>query len=254
MTAYWKHFIRIGMGLVIFIFLILLSVASSSVSAAPGFTMPTPNATQSSWVILDLPANATQLRRGAEVYRLVCSPCHAYDGTGLTDQWRATWGEKDQNCWQSKCHTSNHPEEGFILPASPPVVGPSLPARFKTAGDLYHFIKIYMPWYNPNSLADEKAWAVAAYVMKLNRMSPPDDLNPLNADKIALFSAVSIDPAFKLSIPPGSQKKQQASSPPSASETQKNSSVDLLAVWVMLAVGAIIVIVILSAAFFSKKR
>jgi len=43
---------------------------------------PTPE----SWITVDLPEDATQLQYGAEVYRLVCSACHAYDGTGLTDE------------------------------------------------------------------------------------------------------------------------------------------------------------------------
>src|SRR5574341_723475 len=68
-------------------------------TAAPMISMPP----QESWIIVDLPPDATQLQYGAEIWRLVCSACHAYDGQGLTDAWRATWGPQDRNCWQSKC-------------------------------------------------------------------------------------------------------------------------------------------------------
>ena len=40
----------------------------------PEATMP-PN--QDSWILVDLPPDATQLQHGAEIYRLVCSACHA---------------------------------------------------------------------------------------------------------------------------------------------------------------------------------
>ena len=65
------------------------------------------------WILIDLPAGASQLEYGAEVYRLVCQDCHGNRGQGLTDEWRATWAPADQNCWQSKCHAANHPPEGF---------------------------------------------------------------------------------------------------------------------------------------------
>ena len=91
-------------------------------------------------VIIDLPAGSTQKEIGKEVYRLTCSACHAYDGSGLTDAWRATWNPADQNCWQSKCHGYNHPEDGFYLPDSPAIVGSFFPYLFPTAADLYAYI------------------------------------------------------------------------------------------------------------------
>lgn len=93
-----------------------------------------------------------------------------------------------------------------MLPMSPPVVGPVMPMRFKTAQDLHAFIQAAMPWYAPNSLTDEKAWAATAYVMVLNGMTPPSHLDATNAGQISIFSTKAIDPALKLSIPPGSQK------------------------------------------------
>jgi mono/diheme cytochrome c family protein len=168
-------------------------------------TAPTPEATHTpmppppvmppnkeSWILVDLPPDATQLDHGREIYRLVCSACHAYTGEGLTDAWRATWDPKDQNCWQSKCHGANHPPDGFVLPIAPAIVGRQALAPFQTAADLRAYIQTRMPWHNPNSMTAEEGWAVTAYVIKLNRMSPPavlDDtsavafrLNPAGAD------------------------------------------------------------------------
>jgi mono/diheme cytochrome c family protein len=162
------------------------SVRSSSIQTN---TDPTPMApamqpTSESWITVDIPEDATQLQYGAEVYRLVCSACHAYDGTGLTDEWRATWGPEDQNCWQSKCHATNHPSDGFYLPYSPPIVGPIIPALFETAYDLYEYTYHQMPWHNPDSMTEEEAWAVTAYVLALNEIDPGPFLDAASASNI----------------------------------------------------------------------
>src|SRR5512133_2148298 len=156
MATYRMYFLRIATILGAFVFLLSVAIACQPPGVSPTSVMPVPPPTKEDWIIVDSSTNNTQVTQGAEVYRLVCSPCHAYDGTGLTDQWRATWGEKDQNCWQSKCHASNHPPEGFMLPMSPPIVGPVMPMRFKTAQDLHSFIQAAMPWYAPNSLTEDK--------------------------------------------------------------------------------------------------
>lgn len=149
--------------------------------------------TREPWIWLDLPAGASQLELGAEIYRLVCSTCHAYDGTGLTDEWRATWNPKDQNCWQSKCHGPNHPSDGFFLPPSPAIVGPVIPALFETAYDLYEYNLYRMPWHNPNSLPEEQAWAVTAYVLFLNGIDSGPNLNADTAANLRLRPAASTE-------------------------------------------------------------
>ena len=110
---------------------LLIGLALWSWGCAPGPELvPSPQPTassvptafmppQKSWIMVDLPSDATQLQYGGEVYRLACSACHAYDGQGLTAAWRATWAPTDQNCWQSKCHGPNHPPDGFELPVAP---------------------------------------------------------------------------------------------------------------------------------------
>ena len=167
----------------------LLTACSTTRMAAPTPTaIPTPRTpvmplNKDSWILVDLPPDATQLQHGAEIYRLVCSACHAYSGEGLTDAWRATWDPKDQNCWQSKCHGPNHPPDGFVLPIAPAIVGRAAMAPFQTAADLRDYVQATMPWHNPNSLTDEEGWAVTAYVIKLNRMNPPT----LNAETAPQF-------------------------------------------------------------------
>jgi hypothetical protein len=120
-----------------------------------------------------LPAGATQADYGAELYRLVCQDCHGNHGQGLTADWIATWAPKDQNCWQSKCHASNHPPDGFDLPHYvPPLVGEQFLSRFKTASDLYNYISQAMPWQDPGYLATDQYWQATAFLLRLNGMDP----------------------------------------------------------------------------------
>lgn len=174
------------------VFVILVIIISGATTASAQDALQTaeppppmaPAVDSSGWVIIDLPPGSTQLEIGKEGYRLVCAACHAYDGSGLTDAWRATWNIKDQNCWQSKCHGYNHPPDGFYLPYSPPVVGSFVPSLFPTAHDMYDYIKRTMPWQNPGHLPDDIAWAVTAHVISLNGY---DSIPELNAENAASF-------------------------------------------------------------------
>lgn len=156
---------------------------STPLPTASPAPMPTSAA---DWLIIDLPANATQQQYGAEVYRLVCQDCHGDKGQGLTPAWRATWAPQDQNCWQSKCHNATHPPEGFILPIAPAIVGPAVLARYSTARDLYAFIQAEMPWYRPGSLIPKDAWAVTAHVLVMNQLDPGTLLDAQSAANILL--------------------------------------------------------------------
>ena len=178
-------------------FLALVLVLGVSSWSSPGavvkMQMPTPTAmspktptpTEDSWIIVDLPPDATQLEYGAEVYRLVCKACHGDKGQGLTDDWRAQWAPEDQNCWQSKCHALNHPPDGFYMPASPAVVGPPL-LIFETALDLYNYNHTRMPWHDPGSMLESESWSVTAYILKINNVDPGLELNADTAAKIVL--------------------------------------------------------------------
>jgi hypothetical protein len=168
----------------------VIAVGATSVSASGAIqTLQTPSPPQltgerTDGVIIDLPEDATQLEIGKEAYRLVCSACHAYDGSGLTEAWRSTWEPDDQNCWQSKCHGDNHPVDGFYLPDSPPVVGSFVPSFFPTAQDMYDYIIRTMPWHDPGSLREDVAWAVTAHVIQLNGY---ESIPILNADNAVNF-------------------------------------------------------------------
>ena len=155
--------------------------AASSAPPSAVMVMPTPE----SWLLLPtLPISATQADVGANVYRLVCQACHGDQGQGLTDAWRATWAPSDQNCWQSKCHASNHPPEGFELPHwAPPIIGQGMLARFQTAEDLHAFLKERMPWHAPGSLPDENYWQLTAYLARANGLF--DDKTVLAANNAA---------------------------------------------------------------------
>jgi hypothetical protein len=134
----------------------------------------------------DLPANASQADYGAEIFILVCRDCHGDRGQGLTADWIAKWAPKDQNCWQSKCHATNHPPDGFSLPHYvPPLVGAQFLSRFKTATDVYNYISQAMPWQDPGYLALNQYWQVTAFLLRLNGMDPGQDV--LNAQNASSF-------------------------------------------------------------------
>ena len=142
--------------------------------------------TEDSWVIVDLPEDATQLEYGAEVYRLVCKACHGDKGQGLTDDWRAQWEPEDQNCWQSKCHAQyNHPPDGFYMPQVPAVLGQPI-RNFGTALNLYTYNHKFMPWHDRGSMTEKESWSVTAYILKINGIDPGPELNAENAANIDL--------------------------------------------------------------------
>jgi cytochrome c5 len=166
----------------------------------PASVTPSPQPTEDSWIIVDLPADASQLEYGAEVYRLVCKACHGDKGQGLTDDWRAQWAPRDQNCWQSKCHALNHPPDGFYLPYSPPVVGPPLQI-FGTALDLYNYIHNYMPWHDRGSMTQKESWSVTAYILKINSVDPGLELDAETAAKISLRGSNPIVASPQAALP-----------------------------------------------------
>jgi mono/diheme cytochrome c family protein len=170
--------------------LLLVSVAligCSTVDPAPAPATPTatllPTASIEPDLVLTLtadrlakpamPAHPTQADKGAEVYWFICLPCHGDRGQGLTEEWRQVFGVEEQNCWQSDCHGSRHPPEGFELPRSvPPVIGADALTRLSTAEDLYHIISTSMPWWDPDYVGDEDAWNLSAYLLRARNGLP----------------------------------------------------------------------------------
>jgi hypothetical protein len=114
-----------------------------------------------------LPENPTQADLGAETYYQICLACHGNWGQGLTDEWREIGFGEDMNCWQSKCHASNHPPQGFVFPRQvPPVLGKGAMSGISSAGQLYQVIFETMPWWFPGSLSEEEALNLTAYIMR----------------------------------------------------------------------------------------
>lgn len=119
-----------------------------------------------------LPAHPTQADLGAQVFYLYCMACHGDRGQGLTDEWRSAWAEGDQNCWQSRCHSPNHPPGGFILPrAVPAVIGEQRLTHFGDAATLHTYLQQRMPWHMPGSLDEEQYWQLTAYLTRANGLT-----------------------------------------------------------------------------------
>lgn len=106
---------------------------------------------------------------GAGLYQQWCSTCHGDRGQGLTEEWRATWPEGKQNCWQSKCHASNHPPDGFTFPKTvPALIGKDTLTKFNSARDLYTYTQARMPYWAPNLLPDQEYLAITAFLVEAN--------------------------------------------------------------------------------------
>lgn len=132
-----------------------------------------------------------QLERALETYRLWCSTCHGNRGQGLTADWLQTWDPRDRNCWQSKCHSFNHPSDGFILPRYiPAIVGASALGNFSSVGNLNAFIRSTMPYQEPGILSEQDYWDLTAYLLRQNGTSLPSSaLGPENAPEVRLSDA-----------------------------------------------------------------
>jgi mono/diheme cytochrome c family protein len=128
----------------------------------------------------------TQADQGAQVFYLVCMACHGDRGQGLTDEWRGALDLEDQNCWQSKCHASNHPPDGFVFPhLVPPVIGEGIINKYQTALGLHNFIQASMPWQAPGSLSAEKYWQLTAFLVRANGIDPGETpLDEQNAGQL----------------------------------------------------------------------
>jgi quinol-cytochrome oxidoreductase complex cytochrome b subunit len=133
-----------------------------------------------------LSENPSRAELGSIVYFEYCLACHADQGQGLTDEYRRMAYGEDMNCWQSKCHATNHPTPGFIFPrVVPPVIGEGTLKRFVNAEDLYQYLLLRMPYYKydmPPEIPDDDMWNVTAYLLKINGVLPDHiDFDPQQA-------------------------------------------------------------------------
>lgn len=137
-----------------------------------------------------------QLQAGWETYRFWCASCHAYSGEGLTAAWISTWGPDDQNCWQSKCHSLNHPDDGFLLPHYvPAIVGGGVLDHFRDGPTLFAYVSTLMPYQEPGVLSQEQYYAVLAHVLSMNGIDyGAQPLGPENIGAVLLGSGVIAAP------------------------------------------------------------
>ena len=136
----------------------------------------------------------TQAGDGAQVYYQVCMTCHGDRGQGLTEEWRLSLDPEDQNCWQSGCHHTRRPPQGFIFPHEVPrVVGGGALVRFATALELHDYLVQEMPYQFPGSLKTEEYWQLTAYLLEKNGVSVPTVLDSKSAARVKL-GAVSQNP------------------------------------------------------------
>ncbi len=118
--------------------------------------------------------------------------CHGDKGQGLTDEWRSVLDPADMNCWQSKCHAPNHPPEGFQIPRTAPmIIGPGALTGYKTATDLYEYLRVEMPWAFPGLFEDYEYWQLTAFLADVNDIDAGSEpLGPDNGDGVLLLSGL----------------------------------------------------------------
>lgn len=131
----------------------------------------------------EMPAEPQQADLGAQVYYQVCMACHGDYGQGLTVEWRSNW-EEDSNCWKSRCHSPDHPPQGFEFPRTccKAVMGPGTLSQFDNAQELNTYLVETMPWWNPGYLQNEEYWQLTAYLVRTHGGLPENvELGPANA-------------------------------------------------------------------------
>jgi cytochrome c5 len=177
--------------------LLLAASLLSACAVLPG-DQPTPGPTPTVDRLAEppMPEKPSQADQGHYVYYMVCMACHGDFGQGLTDEWRAEWGE-DSNCWQSKCHGNDHPAEGFAIVRTccKAVIGPTTLQRFKNGQELFDYISNYMPWWNPGYLKTEEFWQVTNFLMRANGAIP--DGVTLDAGNAFVFNLHPVAPPPK---------------------------------------------------------
>lgn len=134
----------------------------------------------------------TQIELGHAEYWMSCMVCHGERGQGLTEEWRSVLDPADQNCWQSRCHAANHPPEGFQIPREAPLVmGTGALSGYRTATELYEYMRVDMPWSFPGLFSDEKYWEMTAYLAEKNKIElPREPLSPENGEDTLLVSGL----------------------------------------------------------------
>ena len=181
-----------------------------------------------------------QLVRGRVAYGLNCISCHANRLQGLTDEWRSQWDPDHQDCWKSKCHSFNHPPDGFTIPRWAPPLREEMLAKYGTAAELFKYISVAMPYQEPGVLSEEKYWDIEAYILHENGLRwGGEALGADNATTVRLrgpTSAGNQPPALAVSPPPAATAPPVASpsSPPAGSGLSSRTML-----WIAAGIGLV---------------
>jgi quinol-cytochrome oxidoreductase complex cytochrome b subunit/mono/diheme cytochrome c family protein len=116
-----------------------------------------------------------QADTGAQIYWGMCLSCHGDKGQGLTEDWLNSFPPEERNCWDSGCHASDAPANSFELPQTgvPALAGAGALSRFSNSFQVYRYILENMPFSRAGSLTSEEAWALTAYILRLNDREIP---------------------------------------------------------------------------------
>jgi quinol-cytochrome oxidoreductase complex cytochrome b subunit/mono/diheme cytochrome c family protein len=170
------------------------ALASSTVSSGVGNSQPTPTFDVNRLTQPPTVVPPAQADNGAQTYWGMCMSCHGDRGQGLTMEWRASFGEKENDCWQSGCHGSDAPKNSFAIPDSgvPALAGDGKLSRFTNAYELFTYIQKNMPYFRTGGLSSEDAWSLTAYLLRLNKR-PLDDLvlSGINSSAIPVHHSIN---------------------------------------------------------------
>ena len=134
----------------------------------------------------------TQIELGRWHYNFSCMVCHGDRGQGLTPEWRTVLDPADRNCWQARCHGPSHPPYGFEIPKTAPMImGTGALSGYRTAAELFEYVRATMPWPYPALFNDTVYWELTAYLADANKVDLGDgDLGPDKAQRILLLSGL----------------------------------------------------------------
>ncbi len=130
-----------------------------------------------------------QVRRGAEVYDLVCSNCHGDTGLGI-EEGRAEFLPEHQRC--ERCHRPNNATKIVDVEISdrnsfnigePPALHDL--AKFGSAAGLNAYLRAAMPRYEPGRLSDEEYLDITAFLLALNKKLPKN--TALTTENLAMI-------------------------------------------------------------------
>ena len=135
----------------------------------------------------------SQSDTGAQVYWGMCQDCHGDQGQGLAAEWRAAYAPYYENCWAAGCHGEDAPSNSFTIPeaGAPALAGPGALPQFSTAFELGTYIQKSMPLFPTDSLTEDQAWELTAYLLSCNDAGDPSlTLNGTNSAAIPVHSQI----------------------------------------------------------------